>query len=361
MTWCIYCRAEIDGAAEQCPSCGKPLTDGEKVVRCHACQKFILKSAAECKYCGAPVMDERPDEKPAETEAPEEPRPKKKRRRLWIPVILLLAAAIGFNVIKLRGRAESAVDRKAYMSSCKSVAYTMLMRDPSRYVGQRLTFSGKVLRVLEGGTVRMYMTQFNPVGFTDSDVWYASYTLAEGETPFAKDDELLIYGECVGMESYLDSYGSYVAMPSIRIDFWEEADLSRLASRDPVFGLDETWTVDGLCELTVKSVRQIENNDPEHVAAKYLVDYSYTNFGYRTETADGIYITIDEIILDSAGTMGYRYPGEVKDPPLSAPVGETRKAQCCIGLEHAGSFQLTVTVYDASFNTHTARFNLSAE
>ena len=56
-----------------------------------------------------------------------------------------------------------------------------------------------------------------------------------------------------------------------------------------------------------------------------------------------------------------RYPDEVDRPPASAAPDETRKAQCCIGLEHAGAFQLTVTVYDADYNTHTARFNLSAE
>ena len=377
MTWCVYCKTQIEDDAAQCPVCHNPMTDGTKVIRCPSCQKFILRSAERCKYCGARVTAEQPDEPPAEPTAPppapvpkdeapgaeqraaEKPRKKKKRRWPILLVLLLLAGAVAFAA--LRGRGEDTVSPEAYMSSCKSVAYTMLMRDPKRYEGQRLTFSGKVLRVLEGGTVRMYMTQFNPVGFSDTDVWYASYTLLEGETPFAEGDELIVYGECVGLESYLDSYGAYVAMPSIRIDFWEEADLSRLASRDPVFGVGETWTIDGLCELTVDKVKQINNDDLDKVAAKYLVDYTYTNFGYHTETAEGIYITIDEIILDSAGTMGYRYPNEVKNPPLSAPLGETRKAQCCIGLEHAGAFQLTVTVYDADFNTHTARFNLSAE
>ena len=375
MTWCVYCKTQIEDDATQCPVCQNPMTDGTKVIRCPSCQRYILRSAEQCKYCGARLIDRQlaptpPPEPPAAPEPKiEEPpagkraveKPRKKKKRKW-PVFLVLLLLVGAAVFAaLRGRGEDAVDPKEYMSSCKPVAYTMLMRDPKRYEGQHLTFSGKVLRVLEGGTVRMYMTQFNPVGFSDTDVWYASYTLAEGETPFAEGDELIVYGECVGLESYLDSYGSYVAMPSIRIDFWEEADLSRLASSDPVFGAGETWTIDGLCELTVDKVKQINNDDPDKVAAKYLVDYTYTNFGYHTETAEGIYITIDEIILDSAGTMGYRYPNEVKNPPLSAPLGETCKAQCCIGLEHAGAFQLTVTVYDASFNTHTARFNLSAE
>ncbi len=372
MTWCVYCKTEIDDEATKCPGCDNPMTDGTKVVRCRSCQRFVLKSAELCKYCGADPNSDPPPPPEPEPAAQDESDAKRaaqahaaseKKKRKWplLLVILLLIAAAIFAVLKLRGRGDGTVDPKEYMSSCKSVAYTMLMRDPKRYEGQHLTFSGKVLRVLEGGTVRMYMTQFNPVGFSDNDVWYASYTLAEGEVPFAEDDELIVYGECVGLESYLDSYGAYVAMPSIRVDFWEKADLSRLASHDPVFGAGETWTIDGLCELTVNSVKQIKNDDPDRVAAKYLVDYTYTNLGYQTETADGINVIIDEIILDSAGTMGYRYPDEVKNPPVSTAVSETCKAQCCIGLEHAGAFQLTVTVYDADFNTHTARFNLSAE
>ena len=372
MTWCVYCKTQIEDDATRCPACDNPMTDGTKVIRCPACQRYILKSAEQCKYCGASLINgslvEPPPAPPApepQDEAPragkrDEKKPKKKKRR-WpiLLALLLLAGAAAFAA--LRGRGGEAVSPKDYMGSCKSVAYTMLMRDPKRYVGQQLTFSGKVLRVLEGGTVRMHMTQFNPVGFSDADVWYASYTLAEGETPFAEGDELIVYGECVGLESYPDAYGEYVAMPSLRIDFWEKADLSRLASRDPVFGVGETWTIDDLCELTVNKVKQIDNDDPDKVAAKYMVDYTYTNLGYHTETAEGIYVTIDDVILDSAGTMGYRYPNDVRNPPLSAPLGETRKAQCCIGLEHAGAFQLTVTVYDADYNTHTARFNLSAE
>ena len=377
MTWCVYCKAQIEDDATRCPACDNPMTDGTKVIRCPSCQRYILMSAERCKYCGVSLTAEQPDEAPpeppepspapapkdeapsAEQRAAEKPRKKKKRKWPILLVLLLLAGAAAFAA--LRGRGEDTVSPEEYMSSCKSVAFSMLMRDPKHYVGEHLTFSGKVLRVLEGGTVRMYMTQFNPVGFSDADVWYASYTLAEGETPFAEGDELLVYGECVGLEGSPDAYGEYVAMPSLRIDYWEKADLSRLASRDPVFGVGETWTVDGLCELTIDKVKQIQNNDPEKVAAKYMVDYTYTNLGYRTETADGIYITVDEIILDSAGTMGLRYPDEVDRPPASAAPDETCKAQCCIGLEHAGAFQLTVTVYDADYNTHTARFNLSAE
>ncbi len=43
-TWCWYCKQEIPAEAGQCPSCGKPLTDATKVIRCRRCGKFLLKN-----------------------------------------------------------------------------------------------------------------------------------------------------------------------------------------------------------------------------------------------------------------------------------------------------------------------------
>jgi len=295
----------------------------------------------------------------------EQPKKKKKRFPWVILIILLLVCAVAGTIFFLRHRKATATDEndtQAYISSCKSVAYSMLMREPARYEGAHLTFSGKVLRVLEGGTEALQLTQFNPVTLSEGDLWSGFYRVQEGEAPFAEGAELTVYGECLGVQSYRNARGETVTTPVIQIVSWEEADLERLsAGQDPVFTVGETWTIDGLCDLTVTGVKQIKNDDPDRVAAKYLVDYTYTNYGYRTETSDGIYIVIDEIILDSAGTMGYRFPAEVKNPPVSAPIGESRKVQCCVGLEHVGPFQLTVNIYDANFNTYTARLNLSAE
>lgn len=290
----------------------------------------------------------------------------KKKRFLWVILMILLLACVAVGTLFfLRHRKAPAADEndtQAYIASCKSVAYSMLMREPARYEGAHLTFSGKVLRVLEGGTEALQLTQFNPVTLSEGDLWSGFYRVREGEPPFDEGAELTVYGECLGVQSYRNSRGETVTTPVIQIVSWEEADLERLsAGQDPVFTVGETWTIDGLCDLTVTGVKQIKNSDPDRVAAKYLVDYTYTNYGYHTETSDGIYISIDEIILDSAGTMGYRFPAEVKTPPISAPLGESRKAQCCVGLEHVGPFQLTVNIYDANFNTYTARLNLSAE
>lgn len=382
MAWCAYCRSPIEDQADICSSCGKQLSDGAKVIRCPACNKLILKSAKLCKYCGASFAEQAPPEQPAKEASSDtkkaysvpprgapaaapatKPSPKKKKRFPWLVIPLILAICATAVVFLFRHRQASSddnADPKSYMVSCKSVAYSMLMHDPARYTGTRVTFSGKVLRVLEGGTVHLHLTQFNPVVMGESDVWAASYVLEDQEVPFSPGEELTVYGECRGAESYRNKDGETVTIPVIEIAYWEEADLERLAAgQDPVFGVGETWTIDGLCSLTVTGVKSLKSEG--NLAAKYLVDYSYTNLGYQTETADGIYVAIDEIILDSAGMMGYRLPSEVKKQPGSTPVGQTCEAQCCVGLEHAGAFQLSVSIYDENYNAHTARLNLSAE
>lgn len=50
--WCIYCRRAVHPGAVQCPSCGRALTDGERVIKCQSCGAFMVMSDAKCKNCG---------------------------------------------------------------------------------------------------------------------------------------------------------------------------------------------------------------------------------------------------------------------------------------------------------------------
>lgn len=73
-TWCWYCKQQIPSQAEVCPSCGQPLTDAKKVVRCHRCGKFLLKASGRCSQCGEPLpMDAPPQQMPPMPGAPQQP------------------------------------------------------------------------------------------------------------------------------------------------------------------------------------------------------------------------------------------------------------------------------------------------
>ena len=418
--WCVYCRSVIPDDADRCPSCEKPLTDGSKVIRCLSCGKYILKNAAQCRYCGkdphapppaeeppapeppasdaaesaAPVEQTDPPaqsaEQPAQTQSPApapegastakppataKPAPAKKSKKkaklsrkrllLLIPLAVVLAVGLFFAGRAIFGKKDKAdASRAEYIAACKSVSYAMISRDPARYEGKQLTFSGTVTELVAGSTVVFHIEEVNLDAALGSAVWYATYTLPE-EAPFFlhEGDEITVYGECTGAETYLAQPGESVTIPALRVMYCEKADLERLraAQQGTVLTVGEEWTIDGLCTVTVTGVKETKDrvaDTKKDPIAVYYVDYTYTNLGYVSESADGIYVSIDEAILDSAGQMGYSYPNPVKNEPRSTPVGETCKAQCCVGLEHVGPFQLVVNVNDAVFNSHTARFNI---
>ena len=419
--WCVYCRSVIPDDADRCPSCEKPLTDGSKVIRCPYCGKYILKNSAQCRYCGkdphAPPPAEPPASEPpasesdgappAEQPAPAEataptgqnapaqspapasksasaPKPeaaakpapakkaaakktklRRKRLLLLIPPAVVLAIALFFGGRAIFGKKDTAdASRAEYIAACKSVSYAMISRDPARYEGKQLTFSGTVTELVAGSTVVFHIEEVNLDAAPGSTVWYAAYTLPEEDPSFLHEgDEVTVYGECTGAETYLAQPGESVTIPALRVMYCEKADLERLraAQQGTVLTVGEEWTIDGLCTVTVTGVKETKDrvaDTKKDPIAVYYVDYTYTNLGYVSESADGIYVSIDEAILDSAGQMGYSYPNPVKNEPRSTPVGETCKAQCCVGLEHVGPFQLVVNVNDPVFNSHTARFNI---
>lgn len=127
------------------------------------------------------------------------------------------------------------------------------------------------------------------------------------------------------------------------------------------FNIGETWTVDGQWSLVVNSVAATEDRNEfaeTNPAAVYIVDYTYTNIGYTDQSGimDGLFFSMDDSIVDSAGIMGYSYPGDVTRYADETPVGATCNAQSCVGVDNAGTFKLNVVQYDGNGNKQTATF-----
>ena len=124
----------------------------------------------------------------------------------------------------------------------------------------------------------------------------------------------------------------------------------------------ETWTVDGQWELTINGIEETADRNEfsdKTPAAVYVVSFTWKNTGYVDEDGlmDGLYMNIDDTIIDSQGTMGYSYPGDVTDYPTETPVGATCNGQVCIGVDNAGTpIKLIVTQYDGNGVKQTATF-----
>ena len=136
-----------------------------------------------------------------------------------------------------------------------------------------------------------------------------------------------------------------------------EVEIPKVDINDDPLKIGETWVVDGQWKFTINSVRESEletdynGMDPEKV---YVVDYTYENIGF--DDGYGLYMYLDSCVVDSAGMMGYSYPGDVDSYPKSINPGETCNAQDSIGVDHAGSFRIYMSEYDDNDELFTQTF-----
>lgn len=127
--------------------------------------------------------------------------------------------------------------------------------------------------------------------------------------------------------------------------------------QDGRYKIGETWTVDGQWSLTVNSVQETaERNEysDTHPAAVYIVTYTYTNLG----KSGGLFMSMDNKVVDSAGKMGQSYPNTLSVYPQDAPAGATCEAQCCIGVDNPGNFEIYMDEYDDAENKQSAVFSI---
>ena len=119
--------------------------------------------------------------------------------------------------------------------------------------------------------------------------------------------------------------------------------------------------LEGQWKITVDSVETTDDRNEysdKNPAAVYLVTYTYENLGYDDDIMNGLYISLDDGIVDSAGKMGYSYPGDISMYPQETPVGASCQAQACIGVDNAGSFKINFYNYDSNNQKQSAVFEI---
>lgn len=144
----------------------------------------------------------------------------------------------------------------------------------------------------------------------------------------------------------------------------QPTETAQVTPTNSSYAIGQTWTVEGQWSLTINSVTETESRNEysdKNPGAVYIVDYSYTNLGYADKSGlmDGLYIGLDEGIVDAAGVMGYEYPGDISQYPQEAPIGATCNAQACIGVGTPGSFTINVRQYDGNGNKQSASFDIT--
>ena len=139
----------------------------------------------------------------------------------------------------------------------------------------------------------------------------------------------------------------------------DEALASTKSTSQGSYKIGETYVVEGQWKITVDSVEATDDRNEysdKTPGAVYIVTYTYENIGYESDYSDGLYIDLEDGIVDNAGKMGYSYPGDVTLYPQATPIGASCEAQACIGVDNPGSFKINFTDYDGNGEKQSAVF-----
>lgn len=142
----------------------------------------------------------------------------------------------------------------------------------------------------------------------------------------------------------------------------DEALSSTKSTSQDTYKIGETYVVEGQWKITVDSVEATDERNEysdKKPNAVYVVTYTYENIGYESDYSDGLYIDLEDGIIDNAGKMGYSYPGDVTLYPQETPIGASCEAQACIGVDNPGSFKINFTDYDGNGEKQSAVFEIT--
>lgn len=142
----------------------------------------------------------------------------------------------------------------------------------------------------------------------------------------------------------------------------DEALSSTKSTSQDTYKIGETYVVEGQWKITVDSVEATDERNEysdKKPNAVYVVTYTYENIGYESDYSDGLYIDLEDGIIDSAGKMGYSYPGDVTLYPQETPIGASCEAQACIGVDNPGNFNINFTDYDGNGEKQSAVFEIA--
>lgn len=124
------------------------------------------------------------------------------------------AAAEAKEKAEAEKKAKEEAERKA---NAQSIPYPHLKKNPDRYSGEYVKYTGEIVQILEGNgmtNIRLSVTK-DDYGYNIDDLIFVEYT---GYTDFVDNDIVTIYGEVYGSYSYESQAGYNITLPGIIAD-----------------------------------------------------------------------------------------------------------------------------------------------
>ena len=117
---------------------------------------------------------------------------------------------------------------REYKEKCVTVTYEELARYPDKYKGKDIVVTGKVNQALDKtfgyDIVKIWMYEPDDEEYSfdylNRDIM-CNYEIQEDMPRILEDDEITVYGEFQGVESYITVLGAKNTIPSIRMNYYE--------------------------------------------------------------------------------------------------------------------------------------------
>lgn len=106
---------------------------------------------------------------------------------------------------------EEAAAKKA---NAKPIEYAQLKKNPDRYAGEYVKYTGEIIQIMEGDNVtqiRLAVTK-DSYGYDVNDIIFVEYA---GLTEFVEEDVITVYGEIYGEYSYTSQAGWEISLPGL--------------------------------------------------------------------------------------------------------------------------------------------------
>lgn len=225
---CPRCGAQFDENLKKCPNCHEK---NRKAV-CRTCGAQLSANAKSCLYCGA------------------KRRPKMSAGKT-VSLVFLIAFVVIIEIAIFTSpsgssnspdnsaaeskQASSAAPgsdeelqekspeeiRAEYIANCSTFPYEDVSRNPDKYKGQYCAVKGTVIQVAES-VIDLFGVNSVTLRVEAADgIWYVDYAREEGESRILEGDEVICYGECDGVTTYIAIMGNTVTVPKLDLEYYE--------------------------------------------------------------------------------------------------------------------------------------------
>ena len=173
------------------------------MVKCRHCYAKIDKRAKICPYCR---------------------KKQKKSKVIYIILLIILifiALVLGavaltlYNRHKLTDRART-LPHDEFVAGCKEVTYEDMMRSDDGMKGQDVTFRGEIIQVAGNDLYRLAVKKPDELYSSDAVL----LTITGNSEKIIENDEMIVYGTSMGMESYQGLMGQTVTVPHIYVAYY---------------------------------------------------------------------------------------------------------------------------------------------